>query len=66
MHGVVGLPARPSDRQGPRREEGIGAVAEIFRRAGGAFRERREGHIDAGRLKVTADIEAFRTAVPSR
>ena len=39
------------------------SVAEIFRRAGGAFRERREGRIDAGRLKVMADIEACRTAV---
>ena len=39
------------------------SVAEIFRRAGGAFRERRQGRIDAGRLKVMADIEACRTAV---
>ena len=39
------------------------SVAEIFRCAGGAFRERREGRIDAGRLKVMADIEACRTAV---
>ena len=38
-------------------------MAEIFRRAGGAFRERREGRIDAGRLKVMAAIEACRTAV---
>ena len=38
-------------------------VAEILRCAGGAFRERREGRIDAGRLKVMADIEACRTAV---
>ena len=38
-------------------------VAEILRCAGGAFRERREGRIDAGRLKVIADIEACRTAV---
>ena len=38
-------------------------VAEIFRHAGGAFHERREGRIDAGRLKVMADIEACRTAV---
>ena len=38
-------------------------VAEILRCAGGAFRERRDGRIDAGRLKVMADIEACRTAV---
>ena len=38
-------------------------VADILRCAGGAFRERREGRIDAGRLKVMADIEACRTAV---
>ena len=38
-------------------------VAEIFRRAGAPFRERREGRIDAGRLKVMAAIEACRTAV---
>ena len=38
-------------------------VAEIFRCAGAPFRERREGHIDAGQLKVMADIEACRTAV---
>ena len=38
-------------------------VAEIFRRAGAPFRERRERRIDAGRLKVMADIEACRTAV---
>ena len=38
-------------------------VAGILRCAGGAFRERREGRIDAGRLKVMADIEACRTAV---
>ena len=36
-------------------------VAEVFRRAGPAFRERREGRIDAGRLKVMAAIEACRT-----
>ena len=38
-------------------------VAEILRCAGTAFRERREGRLDAGRLKVMADIEACRTAV---
>ena len=38
-------------------------MAEILRCAGGAFRERRDGRIDAGRLKVMADIEACRTAV---
>ena len=38
-------------------------VAEIFRRAGPAFRERREGRIDAARLKVMGAIEACRTAV---
>ena len=38
-------------------------VAEILRCAGGAFREHRPGCIDAGRLKVMADIEACRTAV---
>ena len=38
-------------------------VAEILRCAGGAFRERRDGRIDAGRLKVMAAIEACRTAV---
>ena len=38
-------------------------VAEILRCAGGAFRDRREGRIDAGRLEVMADIGACRTAV---
>ena len=38
-------------------------VAEILLCAGGAFREHRPGCIDAGRLKVMADIEACRTAV---
>ena len=38
-------------------------MAEIFRRAGATFRERRQGRLDAGRLKVMADIEACRTAV---
>ena len=38
-------------------------VAEIFRRAGSAFRERMAGRLDAGRLKVMAAIEACRTAV---
>ena len=38
-------------------------MAEIFRCAGSAYRERREGRIDAGRLKVMAAIEACRTAV---
>ena len=38
-------------------------MAEILRCAGTAFRERREGRLDAGRLKVMADIEACRTAV---
>ena len=38
-------------------------MAEILRCAGGAFRERRDGRIDAGRLKVMADIEACRSAV---
>ena len=37
-------------------------VAEIFRRAGGAYRERMAGRLDAGRLKVMAAIEACRTA----
>ena len=37
-------------------------VAEIFRRAGGAYRERTAGRLDAGRLKVMAAIEACRTA----
>ena len=32
--------------------------AQLNRRVGGAFRERREGRVDAGRLKVMADIEA--------
>ena len=38
-------------------------MAEIFRRAGGAYRECMAGRLDAGRLKVMADIEACRTAV---
>ena len=38
-------------------------VADIFRRAGLAFRERCKGRIDAARLKVMAAIEACRTAV---
>ena len=38
-------------------------VAEIFRRAGSAFRERMAGRLDAGRLKVMAAIEVCRTAV---
>ena len=38
-------------------------VAEIFRCAGGAYRERMDGRLDAGRLKVMAAIEACRTAV---
>ena len=38
-------------------------IEVIFRRAGAPFRERREGRIDAGRLKVMAAIEACRTAV---
>ena len=38
-------------------------VAEIFRRAGGAYRERMAGRLDAARLKVMAAIEACRTAV---
>ncbi len=38
-------------------------VAEIFRRAGAAFRERHKGRIDAARLKVMGAIEACRTAV---
>ena len=37
-------------------------VAEIFRRAGGAYRERMAGRLDAGRLKVMAAIEVCRTA----
>ncbi len=37
-------------------------VAEIFRCAGGAFRERWGERLDAGRLKVMAAIEACRTA----
>ena len=47
----------------PKFHEGAAGVAEIFRRAGAPFRERREGLIDAGRLKVMAAIEACRTAV---
>ena len=38
-------------------------VAEIFRCAGSAYRERMAGRLDAGRLKVMAAIEACRTAV---
>lgn len=38
-------------------------VAEIFRRAGPAYREHMAGRLDAGRLKVMAAIEACRTAV---
>ena len=38
-------------------------VAEIFRCAGSAYRERMPGRLDAGRLKVMAAIEACRTAV---
>ncbi len=38
-------------------------VAEVLRCAGTAFRERREGRLDASRLKVMADIVACRTAV---
>ena len=41
--------------------EGVG-VAEIFRRAGGAYRERMADRLDAGRLKVMGAIEACRTA----
>ncbi len=37
-------------------------VADIFRRAGGAYRERMAGRLDAGRLKVMGAIEACRTA----
>ena len=37
-------------------------MAEIFRRAGGAYRERMAGRLDAGRLKVMGAIEACRTA----
>ena len=37
-------------------------VADIFRRTGGAYRERMAGRLDAGRLKVMAAIEACRTA----
>jgi len=37
-------------------------VAEIFRCAGPAYRERMAGRLDAGRLKVMAAIEACRTA----
>lgn len=42
--------------------DGVG-VADIFRCAGGAYRERMTGRLDAGRLKVMAAIEACRTAV---
>ena len=38
-------------------------VAEIFRRAGPAYREHMAGRLDAGRLKVMAAIEACRTAL---
>ena len=41
--------------------EGVG-VAEIFRRAGGVYRERMAGRLDAGRLKVMGAIEACYTA----
>ena len=37
-------------------------MAEIFRRAGGVYRERMAGRLDAGRLKVMGAIEACRTA----
>ena len=37
-------------------------VADVFRRAGGAYRERMAGRLDAGRLKVMGAIEACRTA----
>ena len=39
------------------------SVAEVFRHAGGAYRERMAGRLDAGRLKVMGAIEACRTAV---
>ena len=38
-------------------------VSEIFRHAGGAYRERMAGRLDVGRLKVMTAIEACRTAV---
>ena len=38
-------------------------MAEIFRRAGPAYREHMAGRLDAGRLKVMAAIEACRTAL---
>ena len=38
-------------------------VAEIFRRAGPAYREHMADRLDAGRLKVMGAIEACRTAV---
>ena len=41
--------------------EGVG-VAEIFRHAGGGYRERMAGRLDAGRLKVMGAIETCRTA----
>ena len=41
--------------------EGVG-VAEIFRHAGGVYRERMAGRLDTGRLKVMGAIEACRTA----
>ena len=37
-------------------------VADVFRRAGGAYRERMAGRLDAGRLKVMTAIEACRSA----
>ena len=37
-------------------------MAEIFRRAGGAYRERMAGRLDAGQLKVMGAIEVCRTA----
>ena len=37
-------------------------MAEVFRRAGSAYRERMAGRLDVGRLKVMAAIEACRTA----
>ena len=38
------------------------SVAEIFRRAGPAYRESMAGRLDAGRLRVMGAIEACRTA----
>ena len=37
-------------------------MAEIFRHAGGVYRERMAGRLDTGRLKVMGAIEACRTA----